>query len=142
MKPDRCRDTIVPHIYVDGAAGAIAFYERAFGAAELFRIAREDGTVLRAEISIGGSLLMIGDPNAKEYGTPLSLGASTASLHLMPDDNAGLMRRAVDAGCQVVQPLTDMFYGASSATIRDPFGHISVLLTWREDLDSAGMERR
>jgi PhnB protein len=35
-----------------------------------------------------------------------------------------------------------MFYGANSASVRDPFGHIWVLLTWKEDLDPAEMERR
>jgi PhnB protein len=142
MKPGRYRDAVVAHVYIDGAAEALAFYERAFGARELFRIAREDRTVLHAEISIAGSLLMIGDPNAAEFGDPRVLGASTASLHLMPDDNIALMRRAVDAGCQVVQPPTDMFYGANSASIRDPFGHVWVLLRWTEDLDPAEMERR
>jgi PhnB protein len=35
-----------------------------------------------------------------------------------------------------------MFYGASSASLRDPFGHVWVLLTWEEDLDRREMERR
>jgi PhnB protein len=35
-----------------------------------------------------------------------------------------------------------MFYGANSASVRDPYGHIWVLLTWTHDLDPAEMERR
>jgi PhnB protein len=35
-----------------------------------------------------------------------------------------------------------MFYGASSASVRDPFGHVWVLLTWNEDLSPEEMERR
>jgi PhnB protein len=142
MRPDRYRDAVVPHIYIDGAAQAISFYGRAFEANELFRIARKDGTILHAEISIGGSTLMIGDPNNRSYGDPRALGASSASLHLMVDDNVVLMRRAVEAGCEVIQPPTEMFYGANSATIRDPFGHVWVLLTWKEDIDPIEMERR
>ena len=53
-RPDRYRDAIVPHIYIDGAARAIAFYGRAFGAAELFRIAKPNGTILHAELDIAG----------------------------------------------------------------------------------------
>jgi hypothetical protein len=31
-RPDRYRNAIVPHIYIDGASDAIAFYKRAFDA--------------------------------------------------------------------------------------------------------------
>jgi PhnB protein len=142
MRPDRYRNTIVPHIYVDGASEAIAFYKRAFGAEELFRIARPDGKILHAEISICNSVLMIGDPDDRLYGEPRALGRCTASLHIFADDNEALLRRAVEAGAEVVQPPTDMFYGANSAGVRDPYGHVWVLLSWKQDLDPAEMERR
>ncbi len=140
--PERYRNAIVPHIYVDGAARGIAFYQRAFGAVELFRIARGDGSIVHAELSICGSVIMIGDPDGKLYGEPRSVGRCTAGLHVFTDDNEGLFRRATDAGAEPVQPPTDMFYGASSASVRDPFGHVWVLLTWNEDLSPAEMERR
>jgi PhnB protein len=141
-KPQRYRDAIVPHIYVERAAEAIAFYARAFGAVELFRIARRDGRIIHAEIAIAGAVVMIGDPDDKLYGEPRTLGRCTASLHIFTDDNAQWLRRAVAAGCEAIQPPTEMFYGASSASVRDPFGHVWVLLTWREDLPPAEMERR
>lgn len=142
MRPDRYRNAIVPHIYVDGASDAIAFYKRALDARELLRIGRPDGKILHAEISICGSVLMIGDPDGKLYGDPRSLGRCTASLHIFTDDNAALLHRAVEAGAVEVQSPTDMFYGASSASVRDPFGHVWVMLTWKEDLAPAEMERR
>ena len=141
-RPDRYRNAIVPHIYVEGASDAIAFYKRAFGAEELFRIARPDGKILHAEISICGSVLMIGDPGDNLYGEPRVLRGCTASLHILTDDNKALLGRAVEAGAKVVQPPTDMFYGANSASVRDPYGHVWVLLSWQEDLDPAEMERR
>jgi PhnB protein len=141
-RPDRYRNGVVPHIYVDPASEAIAFYERAFGAVELFRIAHPNGRVLHAEISIHGSVVMLGDPDAKLYGDPRALGRCTASLHILVDDNEALLRRAVEAGAQQIQPPTSMFYGANSASLRDPFGHVWVLLTWTEDLEPAEMERR
>src|ERR1700743_119597 len=141
-RPERYRNAIVPHIYVDGAADAIAFYARAFGAQELFRTARPDGRILHAEISICGSVLMIGDPGVKLYGDPRKLGGCTASLHIVTDDNAALLRRAVAAGAEEVQPPTEMFYGASSASARDPYGHVWVMLTWKQDLEPAEIERR
>jgi PhnB protein len=143
VRPDRYRDAVVAHIYVDGAADAIAFYEGAFGARELFRITGKDGKIVHGELAICGSVVMIGDPGGQGlYGEPRTLGACTAGLHLMVDDNAALMRRAIDAGAEEVQPVTDMFYGASSGSLRDPFGHVWVLLSWNEDPDPAEIERR
>jgi PhnB protein len=142
LRPNRYRDAIIPHIYVDGAAAGIDFYRRAFGAEELFRIATSDGRILHAEFSICGSVVMIGDPDNKLYAEPRALGRTTAGLHILVDDNAALLARALEAGCEPGQPLTEMFYGASSASVRDPFGHVWVLLTWKEDLPVAEMERR
>jgi PhnB protein len=141
-RPERYRNAVVPHIYVSDASVGIAFYKRAFGAVELFRIAHPDGKILHAEISIGGSVVMIGDPDGRLYGEPRKVGRCTAGLHIFLDDNTALMRRAVEAGAELIQPPTDMFYGASSASVRDPFGHVWVLLSWKEDLDPAEMERR
>ena len=122
-RPDRYRNAIVPHIYVNGASDAIAFYNKAFGALELFRIAHPSGRILHAEISICGSVVMIGDPdNEQIYGDPRTLGRTTASLHIFVDDNQALLQRAVGAGATQIQPPTDMFYGANSASLRDPFG--------------------
>ena len=141
LRPARYRDAIVPHIYIDGAAEGIAFYQRAFGAEELLRIARPDGRILHAELSICGSTIMLGDPDDKLYAEPKALGRTSAGLHILVDDNAALLRRAVAAGAREVQAPTEMFYGASSASLQDPFGHVWVLLTWKEDLTPAEMER-
>ena len=141
-RPGRYRNAIVPHIYVSGASDAIAFYARAFGAVELFRIASPAGKIIHAELSICGSVVMIGDPDDKLYAEPRKLGRCTAGLHIFVDDNAALLRRAVEAGAEQIQPPTNMFYGASSASARDPYGHVWVLLTWEQDLDPIEMERR
>jgi PhnB protein len=141
-RPDRYRNSVVPHIYVSGASEAIAFYARAFGATEILRVAHPDGRILHSEISIQGSVVMIGDPGEEHYGDPRALGRCTAGLHLFVDDNEAVLGRAMEAGAQAIQPPTDMFYGASSASLRDPFGHVWVLLTWKEDLGPAEMERR
>lgn len=142
LRPARYRNAIVPHIYIDGAARAMDFYARAFGAEELFRIASPDGRILHAEISICGETIMLGDPDNKLYAEPKAVGRCTAGLHIFVEDNAALLRRAVDAGAELIQPPTEMFYGANSASLRDPFGHVWVLLTWTEDLSPAEMERR
>ncbi len=141
-RPERYRNAIVPHIYIDGAAAAIAFYARAFGAEELLRIASPNGKIIHAELAIAGSVVMLGDPDHQLYAEPKALGACTAGLHIFTDDDAALVTRAVDAGCELIQPPTAMFYGARSASVRDPFGHVWVVLAWVEDLGPAEMEER
>jgi PhnB protein len=143
VRPDRYHNAVVAHIYVDGAAEAIAFYKKAFGAQELFRVSGKDGKMVHGEIAICGSVVMIGDPSDEDlYSEPRKLGACTASLHIMVDDNEALLDRATAAGAKEVQPVTDMFYGASAGAVRDPFGHVWVLLSWNEDPDTAEIERR
>ena len=142
MRPLRYANSVVPHIYVRGAAKAVAFYAEAFGARELLRIAAPGGRIVHSELSICGATVMLGDPDGQLYDEPRQLGACAASLHLMVDDNKAVLARAVAAGCEQIQPPTKMFYGANSASVRDPFGHVWVLLTWKEDLSPAEMERR
>ncbi|MDR6943004.1 VOC family protein [Mucilaginibacter pocheonensis] len=142
-RPGRYWNAIVAHIYVNGAAEAIEFYKKAFGAEELFRVAGKNGKIVHAEIAICSSVIMIGDPGEDSvYGGPRELGGCTAGLHIMVDDNAALLRRAMTAGTEQIQPITDMFYGASSCSVRDPFGHVWVMLSWKKDFDTAEIERR
>ncbi|HEY3786381.1 MAG TPA: VOC family protein [Steroidobacteraceae bacterium] len=141
-RPERYHDAIVPHIYVEDAKAGIAFYKRAFGAVELFRIAHPDGRILHAELSICGSVVMIGDPDGRLYSEPRAVGRCTAGLHIFVEDNAALALRAVQAGAEQIQPPTEMFYGANSASVRDPYGHVWVLLSWKQDMAPAEMERR
>lgn len=141
--PARYRNAIVAHIYVDDAVSAINFYEKAFGAQEIFRITNSDARIVHSEIAIENSVIMIGDPgNPRIYADPRRLGACTAALHIFAHDNVALQSRAASAGCEVIQPITDMFYGARSGSVRDPFGHVWVLLSWMEDLDPGEIEQR
>jgi PhnB protein len=141
-RPLRYGNAVVPHIYIRDAAEAVHFYAKAFGARELFRIAAPNGRIVHSELAICGATVMLGDPEGGLYEEPRRLGACTASLHLIIDDNETIAARAVAAGCEQIQPPTDMFYGANSASVRDPFGHVWVLLTWKEDLSEDEMERR
>jgi uncharacterized glyoxalase superfamily protein PhnB len=106
------------------AAKAIGFYERAFGAREKFRLVEPGGRIGHAELDFGGTILMLSD-EFPEFGIqgPAALGGTTFTLHLHVDDADALIRRAVEAGAELVRPATDQFYGERSGTVRDPFGH-------------------
>jgi PhnB protein len=77
-RPDRYRNAVIAHIYVEGAAAAIAFYKKAFGAHGLFRVASQDGKIVHGEMAICGSVVMIGDPgDGGLYGEPRKLPSRT-----------------------------------------------------------------
>ncbi len=97
------------------------------------RIAAPDGHVLHAEIAIEGSVLMLGDADAP-FVSPEAVGGTTVVLHIYVGDVDARVRQAVEAGAKVLQQPQDMFYGARSAMLLDPFGHVWVLLTHQQDL--------
>jgi PhnB protein len=139
--PDRYRNAVIPHVMVDGAAAAIAFYAEAFGAEELFRIAQPDGRILHAEIRIGDSLVMVGDADPP-FGAPSGSSATTVGLHVYVEDVDGRVARAVEAGANLLQPVQDMFYGDRAGMLQDPYGHVWVFLTHQEELSTGEIQQR
>lgn len=77
--------SITPYLIIDGAAGAIAFYKRAFSAMELFRMDTPDGKVGHAEIQIGDSRIMMADDCGEEspFRNPQSSGSSAVGCIYM-----------------------------------------------------------
>ena len=146
--PDRYRFAVIPHIMVDDARAAIDFYRRAFGAREDFRIDAPGGGVLHAEITVGSSVLMLGDASTQEaeagaFASPAALGGGTSvTLHVFVPDVDALAERAQAAGAEILQPPTDMFHGDRTVILKDPSGHMWVFLTHLEDVSEAELRRR
>ena len=134
--------TVTPYLIVKGAADAIDFYKRAFGATELFRM-EHGGKIGHAEIKIGDSPIMLSDEHLEMgYKGPQTLGGSPVSILLYVENVDNLFNQAVKAGGKVDRPVEDKFYGDRSGTLTDPFGHIWHLSTHKEDVSSAEMEKR
>ncbi|MFI0351026.1 VOC family protein [Actinomadura sp. 9N407] len=131
--PEHYRYSAIPHLMVDGAAAAIEFYERAFGAQELFRLDGPDGSIVHAEISIEGSTLMLGDAGGL-FSAPTQLGGTTVGVHVFVEDVDTFNERALKAGATSLQAPADMSYGARQIMLRDPFGHAWVFLTHLRDV--------
>ena len=131
-RPDRYRNAIVPHIYVNGASDAIAFYNKAFGAVELFRIAHPNGRILHAEISICGSLVMIGDPDNEPLFSTASLWEVAIKRGLGREDfkvDARLLRRGLlDNGYSELPIISDHVVATESLPPihKDPFDRVLV----------------
>ena len=140
--PDGYR-TATPYLIVKGAADAIEFYKRAFGATELLRMADPQGRVGHAEIRIGDSVIMLADEHpSMGYRSPRSLGGSSVSILLYLEDVDGVFERAVKAGAKAQRPVMDQFYGDRSGTLEDPFGHVWTIATHVEDVEPEEMKRR
>jgi PhnB protein len=140
--PDGYR-TATPYLIIKGAAEAIEFYKRAFGATELLRMADPQGRVGHAEIKIGDSVIMLADEHpAMGYRGPRSLGGSSVSILLYLEDVDGVFERAVKAGATAQRPVADQFYGDRSGTLEDPFGHVWTVATHVEDVPPEEMQRR
>ena len=116
--------SVTPHLICAGAAKALDFYARAFGAEELSRIPGPDGRVMHASFRIGDSAIMLNDENP-EWGAlgPKALKGSPVTIHLYVEDADAFFDRAVKAGAKATMPLDDMFWGDRYGKLEDPFGH-------------------
>lgn len=122
---------LVPHLSVSGAADAIEFYKKAFGAAEVMRLPAEDGKrLMHGHVRINGADVFVVDyfPEYSGHGDgktkpPTALGASTFLVHLEVPNCDEAYKRAIDAGATSVLAPWDAFWGARYAQVRDPFGH-------------------
>ena len=128
--------TVTPGMVVKGAAEAIAFYKKAFGAEEVMCMKGPDGkSIMHAEIRIGNSMIMLGD-EFPEWGVkgPKTIGGSPVTIHLYVNDADAVFNQAVKAGATVQMPLTNMFWGDRYGKLADPFGHNWSVATHVEDV--------
>jgi PhnB protein len=116
--------TVTPHLVCAGAADAIEFYKRAFGAVEEARLPGPQGRIMHATIRIAGSAVMLVD-EMPEWGAlgPKALKGSPVTIHLYVENVDAFAKRAVDAGAKITMPVEDMFWGDRYGKLEDPFGH-------------------
>ncbi len=116
--------TVTPHLVCAGAAEAIEFYKKAFGAVEMARLPGPQGKLAHAMIRIGDSVVMLVD-EFPEMGalSPSSLKGSPVTIHLYVDNVDATVERAVKAGAKITMPVADQFWGDRYGQLVDPFGH-------------------
>lgn len=135
--------TATPYLIIRGAGDAIEFYQKAFGATELFRMATPDGKIGHAEIKIGDSPIMLADEFPEMgYQSPQTLGGSPVSIMIYVEDVDTIFNQAVAAGATVKEAVSDKFYGDRIGTLTDPFGHVWHVSTHKEDVSVEEMEKR
>jgi len=126
--------TVTPFLNVDGANEALAFYKKAFGAEERFRMPGPDGKIMHSEIKIGDSLVMVSDAMMNP--------PTQSSIHLYVPDADAIWARALAAGAKVEQPLVDQFWGDRWGVLSDKWGNRWGVATHKEDVSPEEMQKR
>ena len=132
-----------PYLAIKGAAEAMEFYKKGFGAVETMRMTRPDGRVGHAELKIGKAKLMLADEHPEiGFVGPRTLGGSTVTIHIYVEDVDALAAKAEAAGAKVLRPVADQFYGDRTGQFEDPFGHRWSFATHKEDVSNEEMKKR
>ncbi len=139
--PDGFR-TITPSIIVKDPDAAIELYKKAFGAEDVMVLRAPGGAVMHAELRIGDSVLMLGGEWPDHGMKAPAEGHYSGGIHLYVADADKAFQRAIDAGCEVVMPPCDMFWGDRYAKVKDTSGHHWGLATHVEDVPPDECERR
>jgi PhnB protein len=108
--------TVTPYLKLPHTGRLLDFLKQAFGAEEIARLSKPDGTLLHAEVRLGNSLLKIHELPAGAVGKP-------CTLYYYADDVDAAFERAVDAGATPVFGPTDMYYGDRTACVTDVSGN-------------------
>jgi PhnB protein len=139
-------NSITPYLSIKGAKEAIAFYQRALGAQELYKLEMPDGRIGHAELQIGSSRIMLADemPEMPDIvlRSPVTLGGTAVGFNVYLEDVDARFAQAVAAGAKVKRPVQTQFYGDRSGTVEDPYGHIWTLSTHVEDVSPDELMRR
>ena len=138
-------NSVTPYLVIKGAAQAIEYYKKVFGAVETVRMDQPGGKVGHAELKIGNSHIMLADENpsmGQGHTSAASIGGSPVSLYLYIPDVDRVVERAVAEGAKILKPVQDQFYGDRSGFIQDPFGHLWGIATHVEDVSPQEMKER
>jgi uncharacterized glyoxalase superfamily protein PhnB len=135
--------TVTPYLVCRNAADAIAFYKKAFGAKERYRMPGPDGKLMHAEIQIGSSIVMLGDEMpSMGASAPQTVGGTPVQIFLYVPDVDKSHAQATRAGATSEMSPTDMFWGDRYCKLSDPFGHKWSMATHIEDVSPKEMTRR
>ena len=138
-------NSVTPYLIVRGAAQAIDYYKKIFGATETMRMPGPDGKIGHAELKIGNSHIMLADENTSMgpgHTSPATVGGSPVSLYVYLPNVDEVVKRATTDGAKLLRPVEDQFYGDRSGFIQDPFGHLWGVATHIEDVSPKDMQER
>ena len=127
--------TVTSYLTVSGAADLIAFLKQAFAACEKECFTQPDGTIGHAEVNIGDSVIMMGEP--KKDCKPMA-----GAFYLYMDEVDAVYKRALTAGATSAMEPANQFWGDRTATVHDRFGNIWHIATRIEDVSPEELKKR
>ena len=95
---------VSPYLIVGNAAELLEFIDAVFGSEELERTHRADGSIMHAQVRLGGSIIMMGEIEDETQRMP-------GSLFVYVDDADAIYQRAIDAGATSMMEPANQFYG-------------------------------
>jgi len=126
--------TLTPHLTVKGGAAKFSdFIQRAFDAVVVSQATDPGGKLMHAHARIGDADLMFNDDFPEFGGPPIADGNWPMVMHLYVPDSDAVFKQAVAAGCEVIMPLADQFWGDRYGVVKDPFGFKWAIATHIED---------
>ena len=135
--------SITPYLVIKGAAKAIDYYKKAFGATEIMRMPGPGDRIGHAELRFGDSVIMLADEVPEMViQSPEHFGGSPVSLMIYVQDVDAVFNCAIAAGAKLKKPIQNHFYGDRSGTLVDPFGHTWTIATHVEDVSPEEINRR
>lgn len=134
--------TVLPYITIKNADAAIKFYEKLFGAKELYRL-EDKGLIVHAEIQIGTNIIMIMDemPGWGARGAT-TIGDSAVSFYVYVDNVDAVFANAIAMGSKVDYPVENAFYGDRMGSFTDPFGQKWAVAKHIEDVSNEEIMKR
>jgi uncharacterized glyoxalase superfamily protein PhnB len=127
--------TLTPYLIVPGVAQLIEFLKSAFDAKEGHRSSRPDGGIMHAEVTIGDSVVMMGEPMGEFQPMP-------SMLYIYVEDTDTVYRQALKAGATSMMEPADQFYGDRNAGVKDICGNLWWIATHIEDVAPEELEKR
>ena len=139
-------NTVTPYLVIKGAAQAIEYYKKVFGATVTVRMDAPGGRVAHAEMKIGDSIVMLADENPQMampgHGSATAIGGSPVSLYLYLPNVDEVVAKAKAEGAKILKPVQDQFYGDRSGFLQDPFGHFWGIATHVEEVSPEELKER
>jgi len=129
--------SVTPYITVPGLAKTIEFLKQAFGAEVKEIMERPGGVIGHAEVKIGDSPIMMGEPDPNGPYAP-----RPCNLYLYVPDVDAVYARAIAAGGKSLREPTDEFYGDRGAGVEDPSGNYWWIGTHIEDVSPEEIKKR
>jgi PhnB protein len=126
--------SVTPYLVVSDAAQLMEFMKRAFDATEREKMLGPDGRIAHAEMLLGDSIVMLGQPPNSE--------GKHSTLYLYVTDVDAKYQRALAAGASSIRELRNEFYGDRTGAVRDPLGNDWYIATHVEDVSIEEMQRR